>query len=165
MQILRFFKPTEEEAVMRALYLLVLPIALLLGSCSTMKRTLMTGAITGATTGTFAGAVVAKKDKKEASVKGALIGGILGLGLSWFAHKRLEKRDHKTRRELLLNLERFGVGEPKAKGKAGPVLSSPVVDSEWVETKVEDNKLIEGHRVWVIKENPQWVPNQKGGEK
>ena len=150
---------------MRAIYLVVLPIALLLSSCSTMKRSLITGAITGTTTGTFAGAMVARKDKKEASLKGAFIGGILGLGLSWLAHKGLEKRDHKTRKELLLELERFGDKKPKAKGKSGPSLSGPVVDSEWVETKVEGNKLIEGHRVWMIKENPQWVPKEKkGGE-
>ena len=150
---------------MRAIYLLILPIALFLGSCSTMKRTLITGAITGTTTGTFAGAMMARKDKKEASLKGAFVGGILGLALSWLAQKGLEKRDYKTRKEMLLELERFGNRKPKTKGKSGPALSGPVVDSEWVETKVEGNKLIEGHRIWIIKENPQWVPNNKGGER
>ncbi len=158
--------PNKEVAEMRAIYFAILTIALLLASCSTMRKTLVAGAAVGATTGTFAGATAARKDKKEAALKGALIGGLLGAVMGWFTHKRLEKRDYKTRRELLLKLERLGSPSKKlqSQGDLGPSLSEPVVDSEWRDARIEGNKLIEGHRVWIIKENPQWVPSGDNGE-
>ena len=138
---------------------------LLLSGCSTMKHSLVIGGITGAAAGTVTGAVIRPTDKKENAVTGALIGGLVGLAASYFIHGGLEKRDEKTRKELLLNLNRFGVGGvPKTDTDGNPALAKPVVNSEWVETRVKGNKLIEAHRVWVIEENSRWVP-ESGDQK
>ncbi len=133
--------------------------ASLVSSCSTMTRSLSLGAASGATAGTFVGAAIVRKDKPKSAVKGALVGGFLGAVASYFVHQGLKKRDEKTRKTLLFNLESFGITEPK-KTESGdnPTLTKPVVDSQWVETRIEGNKLIQGHKVWIIKENPKWIP-------
>ena len=144
---------------MKTKLLTILATVFLSQGCSTLKRSLVAGALAGATTGVFAGAMARPTGKKDNAAKGALVGGALGLAAGWFVHEKAQRRDERTRRELLLNLEKFGVGGvPKADGGGNPALAKPVVDSEWVETRVEGNKLIEAHRVWVIKENSRWIP-------
>ena len=33
----------------------------------------------------------------------------------------------------------------------------PKVEVEWVDTQVKGKRLVEGLRVWVVTEDPQWV--------
>ena len=139
-----------------------------LSGCSSMNRSLSLGTVGGTVTGTFMGAAIARKDKPKNAAKCALIGGLMGAAAGYFIHKGLDKRDEKTRRELLFNLESFGISEPRQRQKVrdggNPSLSKPVVDSQWVETRIEGNRLIEAHRVWIIKENPKWVPRGESRE-
>ena len=119
-------------------------IVLLSASCATARKGLALGAITGGAGGTFVGAKLVRAGKRENAFKGAVIGGLLGLAAGYFIHGGLEKRDEKTRRKLLLNLEKFGIGRAMGVQKGGnPTITRPVVESEWVETKVKGNKLIE----------------------
>jgi hypothetical protein len=37
-----------------------------------------------------------------------------------------------------------------------PILNSPIVKKVWVPEKIEDNKYIEGHFMYVIEKNVQW---------
>ena len=143
----------------------VLPV--LLCGCSTATRTSFAGAAVGAATAAAAGATAVRTGKKKNAARWAAIGVLLGAAAGWSIHGRLEKRDERTRRELLANLDRIGIkGGLLTNGTEGgenPSLTKPVVDSEWVETKVEGNRLIEAHRVWSIKENSRWVPEEGGG--
>ncbi|MFT6631905.1 MAG: hypothetical protein ACJAS4_001866 [Bacteriovoracaceae bacterium] len=141
--------------------ILVMVIAIMTTGCSTMRESLTLGISTGAATGAVAGASLNKNNGKGA-LQGALVGGAISGIASYFIHKGLKKRDQKTRRETLFNLDKFGVDYPKNYSTGnGPGLSMPVVESEWVDTQVKGKKLVEGHRVWIISEEPQWIPNSE----
>ena len=131
-----------------------------LTSCSSLNRSLLLGTGTGMVTGAFIGTAGSVRNKKNNAVKGAVIGGLLGVGSGYFLHKGLEKRDVETRQKMLLNLDKFGTGKSHLKTTLpSPMLTKPIVGSEWVDTKIEGNKLIEAHRVWIIEENSGWVPD------
>lgn len=141
--------------------ILIMIIAIMTTGCSTMRESLTLGISTGAATGAVAGASLNKNSGKGA-LQGALVGGAISGIASYFIHKGLKKRDQKTRRETLFNLDKFGVDYPKNYSTGnGPGLSMPVVESEWVDTQVKGKKLVEGHRVWIISEEPRWIPNSE----
>ena len=142
----------------------ILFLSLIFSSCSTMKKSLVTGMTSGAVIGATSGVVVGKR-KKDA-LAGMLIGGIVGGVASYFIHGGLEKRDKIIRKDTLLNLEKFDVSTPYNNNGGGEHgLSMPTVESEWIETKVKGKKLIEGHRIWIISEDPKWLPNVKRSKK
>lgn len=143
-------------------------LIILMGSligCSTMRESLVVGAGSGAATGAIGAASIADKNKGQAAVQGALIGGLIGGVASYFLHKGLDKRDQRVRRETLFNLEKFDVSSPMGRSGSssyGHGITKPRVEAQWIDTQVKDKKLIEGHRVWVITEDPEWIPNIKG---
>jgi hypothetical protein len=150
---------------MRTSLLLLLTTMLMSTGCSTMKKSLTLGISTGAVTGAMTGASLSK-NRGQGALNGALIGGVISGIASYFIHNKLEKRDQKTRRETLFNLDKFGVDYPKNYSSGNnPGLSMPVVESQWVGTQVKGKKLVEGHRVWIISEDPQWIPNKKHKKK
>ena len=87
----------------------VLFSSLFFSSCASMRGSLSVASLSGVAVGATTGAVFAPQNKSKVAFKGALIGGVIGLAAGYFAHKALEKRDRKVRRELLFNLENFGV--------------------------------------------------------
>jgi hypothetical protein len=130
--------------------------------CSTMRESLMVGAGAGAATGAIGAYAMSDRNKGQAVLQGALIGGAVGGIASYFLHNGLEQRDDRTIRDTLFNLEKFNVSTPsnyQNSSSTGPGLTVPKVDAQWVDTQVQGKKLIEGHRVWVITEDAQWVPN------
>ena len=149
---------------MHKVSILIMAIAILTTGCSTMRESLTLGVSTGAATGAVAGASLSK-NRGQGALKGVLVGGAISGIASYFIHKGLKKRDQKTRRETLFNLDKFGVDYPKNYSQENdPSLSKPVVESQWVDTQVQGKKLIEGHRVWIISEDPQWIPSSKKGK-
>lgn len=134
--------------------------------CSTMRESLIVGAGTGAATGAIGASSFADRNKGQAALQGALIGGAIGSIASYFLHKGIDKRDDRVRRETLFNLEKFNVSTPSGyQSSSGPGLTVPKVEAQWIDTQVQGKKLIEGHRVWVITEEPQWVPNPPKAKK
>lgn len=134
--------------------------------CSTMRESLIVGAGTGAATGAIGASSLADHNKGQAAIQGALIGGAIGGIASYFLHKGMDKRDDRVRRETLFNLEKFNVSTPSGyQNSSGPGLTVPKVEAQWIDTQVQGKKLIEGHRVWVITEEPQWVPNPPKAKK
>ena len=153
-------KGSKGAFVFKAL-ILTMAMAILTTGCSTMKESLTLGIGTGLATGAVAGSSLSK-DRGKGALKGALIGGAISGIASYFIHTGINKRDQTTRRETLFNLDKFGVDYPKNYSSGNnPGLSMPVVESQWVDTQVQGKKLVEGHRVWMISEEPQWIPNQQ----
>lgn len=142
--------------------LLFLLLAGSLIGCSTMRESLVLGAGTGVATGAVTGAIMSSEHRGQGALIGALVGGAIGSISSYFIHKGVESRDEKVRRDTLFNLEKFNVSAPNTgSSDRGPRLSMPVVEGQWVDTQVQGKKLVEGHRVWVISEEPQWMPDQR----
>lgn len=137
-----------------------------LSSCSSLKGSLATGIGVGAATGAGVGAISRGEGKGKAALTGALIGAAVGGISSYFLHKERKKRDARIRRETLFNLDRNEVSYPKGftpKKSYGHGVTMPLVESEWIDTQVKGKSLIEGHRIWRITEEAQWVP-EKGGK-
>lgn len=139
-------------------------LSLSLLSCSTMKETVSLGAGTGALTGAGASLMLSNKDGKAAATSAA-IGAVVGGIASYFIHGSLKKRDAKIRKTTLFNLEKFDVyqgGRATRNGSNTPFSVSPArVEQDYIETHIQDGKrLIEGHRVWTISEDSQWIPSQ-----
>lgn len=136
--------------------------------CSTMRESLIVGAGTGAATGAIGASSFADRNKGQAALQGALIGGAIGGIASYFLHKGMDKRDDRVRRDTLFNLEKFNVSTPsgyQGATSSGPGLTVPKVEAQWIDTQVQGKKLVEGHRVWIITEEPQWVPNPPKAKK
>lgn len=131
----------------------------LLSSCSTMSDSLILGIGSGAAAG-FAVSQPGQGDPGTGAAIGAVVGGLS----AYLIHKNVERRDEKIRRETLLNLDKFDVSTPAKSGTVsipagdGHYLTMPVIDMELIDTQVQGDKLIEGHRVWRIVEKPKWIP-------
>ena len=144
----------------------LLLLSLLLSSCASVGRSIVVGSTGGATIGALTGAALSRKGQKKKTITGSLIGGMLGALGGYLVHKKLDKRDERTRKELLFQLKNFGTqdgfGDAHSKN---PMVTKPVIGSGWVNTRVDGNKLIEGHRVWTIEEPSQWVSDSKNSKK
>lgn len=148
----------------------VLIAALLLStSCSSTRKSITLGLGIGAGTGAAIGAATSKNHDKGA-MTGGLIGALVGGIASFFVDKGLQERDQTTRRDTLFNLEKHGVFGPSSgsspKSNLPYGLSPAVVDEQYVETHVEDGtRLIEGHKVWTIREGSQWTHQANGRDR
>lgn len=132
----------------------------ILSSCATMSDSLILGVGSGAAVG----AAYSSQTNSDAGT-GAAIGAAIGGITAYFTHHAVAKREERIRRETLLNLEKFNVSAPQRSESisvptgGGHFLTRPVVDMDWVDTQVQGDKLIEGHRVWKIIEKPKWIPS------
>ncbi len=102
------------------------------------------------------------KLRQRGALVGALSGAIIGGIASYYIHQGLNDRDEEVRKKTLFNLDKFNVTTPMSGINGGyHGLTMPAVESEWVATKVEGKKLVEGHKVWIITEEAQWIPNSE----
>lgn len=147
---------------MSVLAILATTSLLTASGCATMSDSLILGVATGA----GAGAIIGNQNGGSGDnvATGAAIGAAVGGLSAYLIHKGLEKRDEGLRRETLLNLEKFDVSAPQRSSQGevppgmGHALTRPTVDVEWIETRVDGDKLVEGHKVWRITEKSKWIP-------
>ena len=152
---------------MKYYYLKIILCTFFLLGCATANRSILMGTAAGAAAGAFIGPGFSPKNKKNNAAAGTLVGALLGMAVGGYVHDKLEKRDDRTRRQLILNLEKHGIGDARREPPRGetPLLAKPSVNSQWVGTRIEGDRLIEGHRVWIIEENAKWVgEGGSGGE-
>lgn len=145
------------------IFLIVMILALV--GCSTMRESLVLGVGSGAATGAITGATIVKQNRGQAALQGALFGGVIGGIASYFIHGTVQKRDDLIRRETLFNLEKFNVSSPSSSSysippQGGPSVTSPKIEMQWIDTQVQGKKLIEGHRVWIMTEDAQFIPSK-----
>jgi hypothetical protein len=84
-------------------------------------------------------------------------------------HGSLDKRDDRTRRDTLFNLEGHGIrnssGSKADLSDVGGLITIPEVEEDWVETHTEGNKMVEGHRTWRITNGARWDLSRKPEKK
>lgn len=89
---------------------LICTSTLICSGCATMSDSVILGIGTGAATGAVLGTQMRGESDKAGA--GAAIGAALGGLGAYFIHKGLSNRDERTRRETLLNLEKYEVSLP-----------------------------------------------------
>ena len=128
-------------------------------SCATLQKSVLTGSSVGAGAGIVASTVITG----GGALKGALIGGLVGGVSGHLIHRFLQRRDSDTRKQTLLNLDKFSVSAPTARGHGTQDfrLSAPDVDKECFDWEVRGNKLVQQHCVWTIRGNATWSPSPR----
>ncbi len=134
----------------------------LLVSCASTKKSIWSGIGIGAVSGGAICSGVSHKNRQKGAIVGALSGALIGGIASYYIDQGLSSRDEEVRRKTLFNLDKFNVSAPM-NGIDGNYhgLTMPAVESEWVPTKVEGKKLVEGHKIWIITEDAQWIPGNE----
>jgi hypothetical protein len=120
----------------------------------------MMSAGVGGSAGAVIGSKIPGKNKKKSTIVGALVGAAVSGLAGYLFHRSVEKREDKIRRDTLFNLDRFDVSTPQGFGfSTAHGVTAPKIESEWIPTRVQGKKLIEGHKVWLITDETKWVPN------
>lgn len=117
---------------------------LALSGCASMERSVLLGAAAGGAMGTGVGLGV-EKSAGSALIGlgiGAIVGGVMGFG----AHSAEENK----RAQWLTP-----AASKEFKDKV-PGMSTPEVRRVWVPEKIEGNKYIEGHYIYVIDRGAVW---------
>ncbi|MBS1983282.1 MAG: hypothetical protein JST16_03845 [Bdellovibrionales bacterium] len=124
-----------------------------MAGCSSMGESVGVGVGSGAAAGAVFGAASASRNRGEGALIGAGVGALVGGVTSYFIHKGLESRDASTRKETLFGLERFGVSSIPKNNSTVPSVSFQVMEEQKIETHRQGNKIIEGHRIWVLSDD------------
>lgn len=118
---------------------------LLLTGCATMQDSLILGASMGAVSGGSMGNLSTNRSQRGTAI-GALVGAGLGAAFGYLAHK--DNQQKEAMRQAMLN------GTEPAKN---PRLTEPRYRSIWVPDKIEGDRYIQGHRVFIIEESGKWT--------
>ncbi len=121
--------------------LLALPMV---SGCASIERSTLLGAVTVGALGTGIG-LAAEKSAGSALIGlgiGALVGGAMGFA----AHKEQEAKRGQVVNPLITKEFKDNV----------PPISTPEVRRVWIPAKVEGNKYIEGHFIFVIDRQAVW---------
>lgn len=134
-------------------------LAISVSSCATLQKSVLTGSSVGMGAGVVASTAIAGG---KGALKGALVGALIGGASSYLIHRVLQKRDSDTRRQTLLNLDKFSVSAPThGAGVQNFRLSAPDVDKECFDWEVRGNQLVQQHCVWTIRGNATWSPSTR----
>lgn len=115
-------------------------LVLTINGCATLKDSLILGAGTGVVLGGIAGNQ-SDGDRSENSLKGAVIGGVVGGLASYLIHGSLESRDNRVRKDTLLNLEKFDVMGRDTSGSYGSSKSSGTGDKCFATREVDGQEV------------------------
>ena len=121
--------------------LLLLP---LMSGCASIERSTLLGAASMGALGTGVG--IANERSVGSALIGLGIGAVVGGALGFAAHK-----DQESKRGQLLN----PVLTKDFKDKV-PAISTPEVRRVWVPEKIDGNKYIDGHYIYVIDRQAVW---------
>lgn len=125
---------------MKKVIVLLASLQILSGCASTKEGTLSGAAIGGAT-----GVVIGNqhKNKKKARLIGGATGAGLGGLIGYLASNDKNKKKQNTKKGVI--------------PKMTPMLTKPKVRMYFEPDKIQGNRYIEGHRVWIIESTPTWT--------
>jgi hypothetical protein len=125
---------------------LIIASIILLQGCATAKDSVLLGASLGAVTAGGLANHASAHDHKITAM-GALTGAGFGALIGYLGHK------DKTRSER----QKRPTSDQEVKGTNLPRLTEPRYRSIWIPDKIEGDRYIEGHRVYIIEEGAQWT--------
>lgn len=125
--------------------LILIMITLTLSSCASMEKSTILGAVIGATAGGLIGNSAGDGDRRGHSTSvGAAVGAGLGGLIGYAAYKDKQK---KAQQETLK--------ENPFASKA-PSLTAPKVRRVWVPSRIEGDRYIDGHYMYLIEKTSGW---------
>lgn len=136
----------------------------MVGGCATMRDSLIVGVGSGLASGAAVGSAALPDNRESGAITGALVGAAIGGIAAYSIHKGLENRDSKTRKDTLFGLEKFGVSDIPSQNTSVPAISFKVVEEQKIETHRKGNKVVEGHRIWILSDDTN-VNYKDGSEK
>lgn len=129
----------------------VLTCLIVLSACATTRDSILAGIGVGAALGAGVGAAAGQPQGNElrAGAVGVVSGAAFGALMGYLAHKEDERR---------------AAARPLP-GEDGPLpaLTKPVIRRVWVPDRVEEDKLIRGHFVYVIERQSEWTKTDDVG--
>jgi hypothetical protein len=151
----------EDSKMMRQIIALMTALTMVSG-CATMKDGLILGAGSGAVAGAAVGLATHSGGAGSALIGGA-IGAAVGTGIAYLVQGNLESRDNEVRKNTLFSLEKFGVSDVPSQSSSVPAITFHVVEEQKVETHRQGNRVIEGHRIWILSDDSNIL--YSGGQK
>ena len=125
----------------------MISIMVLATSCATSSKSTMLGMGIGTVVGGGIGAAAGSSQKKAG--KGAAIGAAVGAAIGGLAGYSKFNEDKNKKSIVFKNY--------KTKGKDfNPSMTMPKVRRMWIPDRVEGNKLIRGHFVYIMEESSRW---------
>jgi uncharacterized membrane protein YebE (DUF533 family) len=121
---------------------IIASLFLFLNACATATQSTLLGAAVGGTVGATLGQ--AQSQNSQGTITGAAIGVGVGGLLGFLSHKDKKKDETKV--------------ESKGSEDEFPALTKPKLRSMWVPDKVEGNKYIKGHWIYIIEDPGSWSP-------
>ena len=127
--------------------------SLLMFGCATQNKSTGLGGLIGAGTGAALGGIVdpgAKgKYRTRNVIMGASIGGVAGLVAGSVIGGEMESQ----KKEAFL---KGRASAPQSPAGAMPQLTTPKVETRWIEGRVVGNRYVEGHFEYIITEPVRW---------
>jgi hypothetical protein len=131
----------------------VAALSVTLSSCATSSRSIGRGGAIGAGTGTVLGGIADPGKNGEYRTRNVIVGGALGGMAGMIAGSVIHENVESQKREAFLK----GQSSAQApKPVAMPSLTSPKVESRWIEGRAVGNRYIEGHYEYIITEPVRW---------
>lgn len=128
---------------MRTSILIIL--SLTLSACASMEKSTILGAVIGGTAGGLIGNSAGNDGKKDQST---LIGAAVGVGLGSLIGYSAYKDKQKKQQQETLKQNPFD--------SQAPSLTAPKVRRVWVPARIEGDKYIDGHYMYVIEKTSGW---------
>jgi len=123
------------------LHIAMLTLPLILQGCATATKSSLLAAAIGGTVGAMIGRQ--HSDSPDGPYAGAAIGASIGALIGYQAHREKEKgsKSNSVMRDIKDDF---------------PELTKPKLRSVWVPDKIEGNRYIKGHTIYIIEESEAW---------
>ena len=126
--------------------------------CSTMGKSVGLGTAIGAGTGAALGGIVDPGSNGQYRTRNVIIGAGVGAIAGGLVGNSIHENNERDKE--LAYLKGKEAQRKSTDGKSVPNLQQPKVEAQWVESKVQGNRYIEGHFEYIITEPTRWEAPQ-----
>lgn len=127
---------------------LALGLAIYQTGCASAPLYVGTGAVAGAAIGGMTGYYASGQRSKETAIGtaiGTASGGLLGYLIYWLIKKKEDSSKQPTK----------PAGPPPDPNQV-PSVTKPDVGTLWIPPKIEGDRYIEGHRIYILERKSEW---------